>query len=268
MSSKTKTLESILEKYMESSIEAGSSMSYDEYRAKTRADNTPEYAKGIREAYISSKIGSGLGASKEKAYKDGYLNSGYSDYLKNKSKDKLEDDLKLIDEKRGLEEREISSGYLSYLRDYESRQTKLSEEIKESLINKNIADPRAAYTYAISKGLDKDAAKDVSVAVYEVMRNMVISTISERLSDFKLSEDGAVALARGYGLINEDIEYIRELAKQRRGELSDGTADNPAAYYSANLEDYMYELTGVDDVTLDDYLNALEKKADRTSMSK
>ena len=219
-------------------------MSFSEYTAKNGSSSSLDYAKGVKEAYIKSRLSERDAQTSEAAADTGYLGSGYGEYLRERSEDDFDREISLLNEKRARSEKNEYSAYLSYLDDYEKRQKRLSDEVKDTLIRGNIADPGAAYTYAVSKGLGSEEAKKVSLAVYEVMRGMVISNIGERLADFKLSEEGAVTLAKSYGLTDEDVEYVRKLAKERRPN-----------------ENY-------DGESLDEYLRELEKNADKVSSGK
>ena len=255
MSKTTPSLKAILAKYMKSDLQPTEKMGYNEYKEKNTFDKTPRYAKGIREAYISSVIGASDVGNKEKAYTQGYQSSGYRDYLDSKRESTLGDRIDELREKQAIDERDVYTGYLSYLNDYEKRQASLSEKVRESLLKGNIADPRAAYTYAISKGLDNKSAEEVSLAVYEVMRSSLISSIAEDIASFKLNEAGAVSLARGYGLVEEDVQYIRELAKERRGKNDESSSKNN----SSEFQDYVKNTTGK---TLEEYLDELEKSSE------
>lgn len=249
MSQKIPSLKSILEKRLETGFEPKKKLSYDEYKSAASPDTTPLYAKGMREAYVSSLLDSRRGFTGERAHERGYLSSGYVERLGEKDKERLDRRLEKIEDEAMKEEKKAYTGYLSYLSDYEKDQKALSDGIKQTLIRKNVADPRAAYSYAISRGLDSESSKDVSLAVYEVMRNVVISSIAEKLTSIRLTEDGAVSLARGYGLIEEDVEFVRQLAKERKGD-DGGSAEID---YGPALEEYLKEL---------------EKNADKLSSGK
>ena len=244
MAPKIKSLKTILEKYMTSETEPTERLEFGEYKTKRAPDQTPVYSKGINEAYIKSKLGEDRGALTEKAYSGGYLGSGYKEYLEKKAEEKRGLSIEEINARQERDESRAYSGYLSYLREYESGQKTLSSEVKDSLIKEGVADPHAAYSYAISMGLDKESAKDVSVAVYEVMRDMVISSIAKDIATLKVSKEGAIALAKSYGLIDEDINYVRQLADERYSVINSEYHDG---FESSAL--------------LDEYLKGLENKA-------
>ena len=257
MASKMPSLQKILEKYLKSDMKPDKRSSFNKYKATHTADRSAEYSQGIREAYIASRLGDRGRIGSEKAYSSGYLGSGYSSYLDDTREDDLAERLDVVSDRMALDERSKYNGYLSYLNEYESRQRTLSEEVSKSLVKSNVADPRAAYNYAISKGLEEEAAKTVSYAVYELMRGKVITSIVDKLVDLKMSESTAVTLAKSYGLIDEDVEYIRKLARESH--------ENRGFYYAgieAEAPHLYKELFGSNE-ELSDYLKKLENFADK-----
>ena len=226
MSYKLSSIEDFLKKHMKNQSIKNGSDTYEEYKHKIGADYDREYGRAMNSLYVNALKNS-------PSYKENYAelenkglhNSGYREYLAEKSADNFIKSAEAITSKKSKEASKTLSGYLEYLEDYANKQTKLKNSVSSHLIKSGIANLDTALSYAIAQGLTREDAEAVARDAYTINRQKVLNTILEQAAGLGLDRTGAVLLAKKMGVSDDDAETIGnevEGMMKYYGNVSDG----------------------------------------------
>ena len=233
-----KTAVSSLESYLKKSLgQPSGAKSYSDYVRENGGDYKTSYLSGVKKALTGYKQSlSGYGKTAESLADSGVL-GGYAERINDIAKESLSGSLNKLNTEKEAKESQLLAGYSKYLEQYQKQRNNLKQSVTDKLIKEEILNRDALYSYGIGAGLTESEASEVSESVYGALRLKVMGDILRQVAALSLDPERAIMLATDKGLDRDDIETVRERAKE---------------YYSVSYAD-------------DDYLNYLESIGNKTT---
>lgn len=209
------SLEEFLENYIKNKSITNSADSFDTYKRKNYSDYEGEYLRSMEKAYADSRKSSATyGKNAERIFASGLSGTGYSDRQGNIASRDYERRIGELLSQKSKTDEEARLGYANYLDNYGKKQEALAKSVRAELSKNRIIDKERAYEYALMSGLSESKAKEIASGMYSALRDGLVAELLEKVLTYRLDADGAVELARQYGLDDADTAYIKSEAER------------------------------------------------------
>ena len=178
-----------------------------------------------------SKNAPDYGAAAETLSDRGLLKTGYADYLRRQNEESYRNAIGAAKQKNAMQNERDRTGYLAYLKDWETAQNKLMKSTLSHLAANRVSDVSDAYADALAAGLTDDRARLVSRVAPALgsygarkLREGIAGILSVSLGA-GLSGDEAEMLARAFGISETDAKKLRETVGSPSGGTVPGDAE-------------------------------------------
>lgn len=217
-----------------------SAKSYETYLKEQGKDRDVSYYDALSEANTKRALtDADYGASAEGLLSSGLSSSGFRDYLESSSEQTLTGRVRAAEEERALEEYRTHSGYERYLSDYNSLQSKISEELIKSISKEYDFDYENAFDKAVAAGLSETLARSTAADAVTLARINAFNEAITFAKINKLSANEAKKYAKSLGLSEVYAERVyNEISVLNDDEKKFFSSMSPEQYYDYIVEQF------------------------------